>query len=109
MDQRQHHRPDGAGRGLGRRRGPIEPIPYEIQIDYTEEIYEAVVAAARESISEAMSIADKADRNARIDAVNAEVVAALAGTPDEPGKFEATPVISGRCGRSRRTSSAPAS
>ena len=39
-----------------------------------------------------MSIADKSERNARIDAINAEVVAALAGTADEPGKFEATPV-----------------
>ena len=73
-------------------RGPIQPVPYEIQIDYTEETYEAVDAAARGAISEAMSIADKSERNARIDAINAEVVTALAGTADEPGKFETTPV-----------------
>ncbi|HKN91293.1 MAG TPA: polyribonucleotide nucleotidyltransferase, partial [Acidimicrobiia bacterium] len=73
-------------------RGPIEPVPYEIQIDYTEEVYEAVKAAATGSLSEAMSIADKSDRNTRIDQISAEVVAALAGTADEPGKFEATPV-----------------
>src|SRR5207302_435821 len=71
---------------------PIEPVPYEIQIDYTEEVYEAVKAAATGSLSEAMSIADKSDRNTRIDQISAEVVAALAGTADEPGKFEATPV-----------------
>jgi polyribonucleotide nucleotidyltransferase len=70
-------------------RGPIEPVPYDIQVDYDEETYEAVKQAAGGSLSEAMSIADKSDRNSRIDEISAEVTTALAGTADEPGKFEA--------------------
>ncbi len=73
-------------------RGPIAPIPYEIQTDYDEATYEAVKAAGSGPLAEALSIADKHDRNLRIDEINAEVTTTLAGTPDEPGKFEATPV-----------------
>jgi len=73
-------------------RGEIEPIPYELQVDYDEETLEAVRQAATGPLSEALSIADKHDRNSRIDEISAEVVTALAGTPDEPGKFEAGPV-----------------
>jgi len=73
-------------------RGEIAPIPYELQTDYDDETYEAVRQAATGPLSEALSIADKHDRNTRIDEISAETVAALAGTPDEPGKFEATPV-----------------
>jgi polyribonucleotide nucleotidyltransferase len=70
-------------------RGPIEPVPYDVQVDYDEATYEAVKQAAGGQLSEALSIADKHDRNARIDAINVEVSTALAGTSDEPGKFEA--------------------
>ena len=73
-------------------RGPIETVPYEIQVDYDEETYEAVKQAAGSSLSEALSIADKHDRNTRIDEISAEVITALAGTADEPGKFDAGPV-----------------
>jgi len=73
-------------------RGPIETVPYDIQVDYDEETYEAVKQAAGGSLSEALSIADKHDRNTRIDEISAEVITALAGTADEPGKFDAGPV-----------------
>jgi len=73
-------------------RGPIEPVPYEIQIDYDDETFEAVKQAASGPLSEALSIADKHDRNTRIDEISVEVATALAGTPEEPGKFEAGPV-----------------
>ena len=73
-------------------RGPIEPMPYEIQTDYDEETLEAVRQAASGSLTEALSIADKHDRNDRIAAITVETVAALAGTADEPGKFETGPV-----------------
>src|SRR5688500_8347384 len=72
--------------------GPIEPMPYEIQSDYDEETLEAVRQAASGSLTEALSIADKHDRNDRIAAINVETITALAGTADEPGKFEAGPV-----------------
>ncbi|HZI39686.1 MAG TPA: polyribonucleotide nucleotidyltransferase, partial [Acidimicrobiia bacterium] len=78
-------------------RGPIEPMPYEIQADYDEETLEAVRQAASGSLTEALSIADKHDRNDRIAAITVETVAALVGpgsqeNGDEPGKFEAGPV-----------------
>jgi polyribonucleotide nucleotidyltransferase len=73
-------------------RGEIEPIPYELQVDYDEETYEAVKQAAAGPLGEALSIADKHDRNTRIDEISAETVASLAGTAEEPGKFEAGPV-----------------
>ncbi|HZQ77200.1 MAG TPA: polyribonucleotide nucleotidyltransferase [Acidimicrobiia bacterium] len=73
-------------------RGEIEPIPYELQTDYDEETYEAVRQAASGPLSDALSVADKHDRNTRIDEISAETVAALAGTAEEPGKFETTPV-----------------
>ncbi|HKY77379.1 MAG TPA: polyribonucleotide nucleotidyltransferase [Acidimicrobiia bacterium] len=73
-------------------RGPIEPIPYEIQSDYDEETLEAVKQAATGPLTEALSIADKHDRNDRIAQITVETVAALAGTADEPGKFATGPV-----------------
>src|SRR5437879_1150422 len=48
--------------------------------------------AAGGPLAGARSVADKRDRNSRIDGISAETGAALAGTADEPGKFETTPV-----------------
>ncbi|HLF41449.1 MAG TPA: polyribonucleotide nucleotidyltransferase, partial [Acidimicrobiia bacterium] len=73
-------------------RGPIVPVPYEIQSDYSEETYEAVKALASGKVTEAMGIADKAERNARIDEIGAEVIGQLGGTADAPGEHDATSV-----------------
>ncbi|HEU0304133.1 MAG TPA: hypothetical protein VFR32_06090, partial [Gaiellaceae bacterium] len=66
-------------------RGPIQPIPYELQSDYDDDTLEAVRQAATDPLTEALSIADKHDRNDRINEISAETVAALAGTAEEPG------------------------
>src|SRR5690349_4067120 len=44
-------------------RGPIEPVPYDIQIDYDDATYDAVKQAGTGPLTEALSIADKHDRN----------------------------------------------
>jgi polyribonucleotide nucleotidyltransferase len=73
-------------------RGPIEPVPYEIQVDYPEETYAAVKEAAGAQVVEALAIPDKSERNARLDAIGAELIASLAGTPDAPGAHDATAI-----------------
>jgi polyribonucleotide nucleotidyltransferase len=67
-------------------KGPIEPMTYEIMADYPEETYAAVEAAARAQVAEALTIAEKAERNARLDEIAAELAASLTGTPDAPGE-----------------------
>jgi polyribonucleotide nucleotidyltransferase len=73
-------------------RGPIETIPYELQTDYTEECYQAVSEAVRAEVTDALAIAEKAERNARLDEIQAEVISRLAGTPDAPGPYPETAV-----------------
>ncbi len=67
--------------------GPIEPIAYDVHVDYSDEIFEAVAGEARTTTNEAMAVADKHDRNARLDEIQAALIATLAGTADAPGAF----------------------
>ncbi|MCU1430011.1 MAG: polyribonucleotide nucleotidyltransferase [Actinomycetia bacterium] len=67
--------------------GPIEPVSYTPQLDYTPEVFEAVERQAGAGTAEAMKIADKHDRNLRLDEVEKELFAALVGTSDAPGEF----------------------
>jgi len=68
-------------------RGSIEPLKYTPVLDYSEELFAAVEAAATTRLQPAIRIALKADRNAAIDDATAQTVAELAGTPEVPGKF----------------------
>ena len=70
-------------------RGPIEPLKYTPVLDYTDELFAAVEAAATatSTLQPAIRIALKSERNAAIDEATAKTVAELAGTPDAPGKF----------------------
>ena len=68
-------------------RGPIEPLKYTPVLDYTDELFAAVEAAATATLQPAIRIALKSERNAAIDEATAKTVAELAGTPDAPGKF----------------------
>ena len=71
-------------------RGPIEPVEYMPAIDYTPAVYDAVKRHAETTTAEAMAIADKTDRNTRLDQVQADLVATLVGDVDAPGPhFEA--------------------
>ena len=68
-------------------RGPIEPIPYDVHSDYSEEVFAAVAGEARDATSAAMAIADKTDRNDRLAEIEASLLANLVGTADAPGTF----------------------
>jgi polyribonucleotide nucleotidyltransferase len=59
-------------------RGEIETIPYEVQVDYTEEIGAAVKAEAHDKLVEIEKIADKAERTAAENELRDQVLATLA-------------------------------
>jgi len=67
--------------------GPIAPIEYLPAIDYTPEVYAAVKQHCEPTVSEAMKIADKAQRNERLDVIEAELVGALVGLEERPGPY----------------------
>ena len=54
-------------------------------IDYTPAVFAAVKAHAESATDAAMKIADKTERNAKLDEVLVGIQAALIGTPDNPG------------------------
>jgi polyribonucleotide nucleotidyltransferase len=67
--------------------GTIEPIAYTAGNDYGDDVGAAVQASVGADLAEALAIADKADRNARIDELGASAAAELVGTSDAPGRF----------------------
>ncbi|MCX6532378.1 MAG: polyribonucleotide nucleotidyltransferase [Actinobacteria bacterium] len=58
--------------------GEIEPLKYTPVLDYTEELFSAVEAAATTKLQPAIRIALKSDRNAAIDDATAQTLAELA-------------------------------
>jgi polyribonucleotide nucleotidyltransferase len=64
--------------------GVAEAIPYQLQVDYTDDQYEAVKAAAEARLAEVMSIGDKAERQAAEDALRSEVLAEVLPRFDVP-------------------------
>ena len=68
--------------------GPIEPIGYDVHVDYSDEVFDAVAGECRTSTSEAMAIADKADRNSRLGEIESSLLATLVGTDDAPGTLQ---------------------
>jgi polyribonucleotide nucleotidyltransferase len=68
-------------------RGPIADIAYEIHSDYDDDVFETVAEQATASTSEAMAIADKTERNNRLDEILEGLLLAMCGTPDEPEPF----------------------
>src|SRR6185503_15211670 len=69
------------------KHGPIEAIEYTPAIDYTADVYAAVDEHAHDKVVEAMQIADKHDRLARIDEIQADLLIGLVGTDEIPGKL----------------------
>src|SRR5690349_19871020 len=67
--------------------GPIETIEYTPAIDYSDDVYAAVADHARTVTAEAMAIADKHDRNTRLDEIQAELLIGLVGTDEIPSRF----------------------
>ena len=65
--------------------GPIPVIEYMPNVDYSPEVYAAVKAHAESATAGAMAIADKNARNEKLDEIQADIVATLVGTVDQPG------------------------
>ena len=56
---------------------PVGQFP--VFLDYEQDVYDAVSAAAGARVSEALTIVSKAEREAALDAIKADVVASLSG------------------------------
>jgi polyribonucleotide nucleotidyltransferase len=67
--------------------GPIEAIEYQVHTDYDDDVFAAVDSHANAAVSSAMSIADKHDRNARLDEIEGDLLRAIVGSSDAPGAF----------------------
>jgi polyribonucleotide nucleotidyltransferase len=67
--------------------GPIERVEYTPALDYSPEVFDALEGAVGAATADAMKIADKHDRNARLDEIEADAFAQLVGTADNPGRF----------------------
>jgi polyribonucleotide nucleotidyltransferase len=80
--------------------GPIELIAYDEHFDYQADVFDAVAGLVREGVGEAMSIADKHDRQVRLDELKDVVLAELVGGSDAPGQF------AGRSGEVKKAFSA---
>src|SRR5436190_5849230 len=72
-------------RTLVEQAGVHAPIPYEPQLDYSDEIFERVSAIGTEALGKAGMIADKASRNEATDAATDAILQELAGAG---GAFE---------------------
>ncbi len=67
--------------------GTIEPMSYTVGNDYGDDVAGAVQAAVGADLTQALAIADKAERNARIDELGATAATQLVGTTEAPGSF----------------------
>ncbi|MEP7204299.1 MAG: polyribonucleotide nucleotidyltransferase, partial [Ilumatobacteraceae bacterium] len=59
--------------------GPIVPMTYTPQVDYGQDVLEAVSAIAGEGVANAITISAKAERNAATDAAASEAIEKLCG------------------------------
>ncbi|HZT68114.1 MAG TPA: polyribonucleotide nucleotidyltransferase [Acidimicrobiales bacterium] len=58
--------------------GKPEPVPYQAQVDYQDDVWDRVQSAGTERLSQATAIAGKAERNAAIDDATAAIIDELA-------------------------------
>ncbi len=59
--------------------GPIVPMTYTAQLDYSQDVFDAVAAIAGDGVAKAITISAKAERNAATDAAAAEAIEKLCG------------------------------
>jgi polyribonucleotide nucleotidyltransferase len=64
--------------------GPIKEVPYDPRVDYDVDVFDAVADAVRDEAASAMAIADKTDRNTKLDELESALVAELAGGEGTP-------------------------
>jgi polyribonucleotide nucleotidyltransferase len=67
--------------------GTIEPLEFSPVIDYADDVAAAVEGVASAEIAAAVTISQKADRNAATEAATDKAIAALCGTSEAPGDF----------------------
>ncbi len=67
---------------LVEKKGKPEPIPYAIQTDFAEDVWDRVVAVGTDRITEASTIVSKAERNVATEAATAAILEELAGEFD---------------------------
>jgi polyribonucleotide nucleotidyltransferase len=60
-------------------KGPIVPMTYTPQLDYGQDVFDAVSAIAADGVAKAVTISAKAERNAATDAAAAEAIEKLCG------------------------------
>jgi polyribonucleotide nucleotidyltransferase len=60
-------------------KGPIVPMTYTPQLDYGQDVFDAVSAIAADGVAKAITISAKAERNAATDAAAAEAIEKLCG------------------------------
>ncbi|MGH9019801.1 MAG: polyribonucleotide nucleotidyltransferase, partial [Acidimicrobiales bacterium] len=71
-------------------RGPIEPLAYEAQADYSDDLYARVEAVGAAALGEANKVTSKATRAAAIDAATALIQGTLAPEfPNRAGEVKA--------------------
>ena len=63
--------------------GPIVPMTYTPQLDYTQDVFDAVAAIAADGVAKAITISAKAERNAATDAASAQAIEKLCGEGSE--------------------------
>lgn len=68
-----------------KQNGPIQTIPYQLHKDYDDDVFDAVSGAVSAGVSEATKVADKTERNARLDEIEGELMTQLVGTSEVPG------------------------
>jgi polyribonucleotide nucleotidyltransferase len=73
-------------RELVEKAGVHAPIPYEPQLDYGDDVFQAVSDAAADRLAKAQTIADKTERNQTTDEITADVLAELGEQYPERGK-----------------------
>src|SRR4051794_23837004 len=66
-------------RQLVEQAGVHEPIPYEAQADYGDDVFARVEAVGSERIAATQTIVDKSERNEATDKATSEIVAELSG------------------------------
>src|SRR3954470_1995981 len=66
-------------RELVQKAGVHDPIPFEAQADYGDDVFARVADLATERLTQAQAIADKTERNAKTDEITDSIMAAIAG------------------------------
>ncbi len=68
-------------------RGPIETISYEPAVDYQPDAFDAIADETRADTSETLKVADKNERNRKLDEIRDAGIATLVGSDTAPGAF----------------------